>query len=363
MWLYTLVVCKQSAESRFDMTRRNLDTQGIGKKAITIADLKIQDSGHLLQTIDGDTDIGIDGYIRIRKLTKFTRVEKNKRVQYQDYVDTGNLVGVQVKGVTEIPKTGANSYYINLKDKSKFGVNFGTKEKLNSKKEVWKNFVGPVILIFVDIENNQCWWSDLNNDDSYASNGYSVLVDKNNLLDDSAFKQIKKLGKELFVSNNLMEIDSANHDFHLLSLTDFKKSAKELYKSLSDENEPFYTVTKNPTLGSVEYSKSGWKHITRLNRRKMRIINSILLLKVSKRICETVPYFTKVKKGLVRESNRFIKKVDFLTLRANVNFNYRQKSIVQVVLRRVKTYDKYNGASKIPDKIYFHSVYEPYRKE
>jgi len=345
------------------MTRRNLDTQGIGKRAITIAELKILESGHLLQRIDGDTDIGIDGYIRIRKLTKFTRVEKNIRVQYQNYIDTGNLVGVQVKGVTEIPKTGSKSYYINIKDKSKFGVNFGTIEKLNSKKEVWGNFVGPVILIFVDIKNEQCWWSDLNNGDSYDSNGYSVIVDKKNLLDDLAFKQITKLGKELFVSNKLIEIDTTNHDFHLLSLTDFKKSAKELYKSLSDENDPFYTQTKNPTLGLVEYSKSGWKHITRLNRRKMRIINSILLLKVSKKICETVPYFTRVKKGLVRESNRFIKKVDFLTLRANVNFNYRQKSIVQVVLRRVKTFDKNKSELKIPDKIYFHSVYEPYRNE
>jgi hypothetical protein len=66
---------------------------------------------------------------------------------------------------------------------------------------------------------------------------------------------------------------------------------------------------------------------------------------------------------MVRESNRYIKKVEFLTLRANVEFNYRQKSIVQVVLRRVKTFDKVHPELNISDRTFFHSVYEPYRKE
>lgn len=345
------------------MTRRNLDTQGIGKKALTAAQTIIQDSGHLLQTIDGDTDIGIDGYIRIRKSIKFTQTIRNKKVPCEDYKDTGNLVGIQVKGVTSIPKTGSNSYYINLKDPNYFGVNFGSVDNLNSKREVWKNFIGPVILIFVDLKTKKCWWGDLNNEKSYSSNGYSVIVDKSKEFTTSSFLSIKKLGREFFIAKDLIEIDTKNSDFFELGLSNFKKSAFQVYKTLSKEDEPFYTDTKNPSLGLIKYSKSGWKHITRLNRRKMRIINSLLLLKVSKRVCETVPNFTRVKKGEIRETKRFIKKVEFLTLRANVNFNYRQNSIVQVVLRRVKTFDKVHYSKKIPDEVFFHSVYEPYRKE
>jgi hypothetical protein len=95
----------------------------------------------------------------------------------------------------------------------------------------------------------------------------------------------------------------------------------------------------------------------------MRIINSFILLGVSKIICETVDQFSSVKKGVVRQSNQYIKKVEFLTLRANVTFNFRQSGIVQVVLRRVRSFDKLNSLRKVPDQVFFHSVYEPYRKE
>jgi hypothetical protein len=95
----------------------------------------------------------------------------------------------------------------------------------------------------------------------------------------------------------------------------------------------------------------------------MRIINSLLLLGISKLICEKVERFTSVKKGIIHKSNQYVKKVEYLTLRANVNFNFRQSSIVQVVLRRVKTFDKLNPTRVIPNTTFFHSIYEPYRKE
>ena len=94
----------------------------------------------------------------------------------------------------------------------------------------------------------------------------------------------------------------------------------------------------------------------------MRIFNSLLLLYVSKLICEQVQNYSKVKKGEVRKSKQFIKKVEYLTLRAKVNFNYRENAIVQVVVRRVKIFDFINAIT-LPDLHYFHSVYEPFRKE
>jgi len=345
------------------MSRRNLDTQGIGKKAFTEAQTVIQDSGHLIQPVDADTDIGIDGYIRIRKRTKFRIVENNKVKLYEDWVDTGNLVGVQVKGVSIIPEKGSNSYYINRKDKSTFGVNFSSIENLNSKKTVWDNFVGPVILVFVDLNTKKSWWTDLLDENSYDENGYSVIIKKNQIFNELSFKRIKRLGKELFKEGELTTIKTKNFPFIRLSVGGFKESAKELYDNLGGSGELAYPPTINPTIGEIKFSQSGWKHITRLNRRQMRIINSFILLGVAREICVNVTKYTKVKKGMVRESNRYIKKVEFLTLRANVEFNYRQKSIVQVVLRRVKTFDKVHPKLNISDKTFFHSIYEPYRNE
>jgi hypothetical protein len=342
------------------MSYRNIDTQGIGERGIDEAKRTIGKLGHYFIPIDGSIDKAIDGYIRLRKKVKY-KDDKDRKVL--DFIETGNIVGVQVKTVSQIPKTGSKSYYINKANKEVFGVNFNNKNKLDKAKSIWSNFIGPVILIFVDLETEKCWWTDLNDTNSFIENDYSVTVKKENILNEKAFISIKKIGKELFVKKEIPLIKSKNYHFFNLKLTNFKESSWDVYQSLKDENHEFYSKTINPKLGLIHYSKSGWKHITRLNRRKMRIINSLLLLKISKEIIENVESFSKVKNGLVRESKKFIKKVDFLTLRANVEFNFRQDSIVQVVLRRVKIYDKLNPENKIEDKIYFHSVYEPYRKE
>ncbi len=345
------------------MKIRNIDTQGIGQRAYTYAQTIIQDSGHLIQAVDGNTDIGIDGYIRIRKRTRLRKIEQDTEVVYENWVDTGNLVGIQIKGVSKIPLSGSNSYYIAKGNKAVFGVNFHSKKKLDAKKTVWKNFVGPIILVFVDLKTKVAWWTDLLDETSYDRNGYSILIKKDQVFDSNSFGKIKRLGKELFGTSELITIKAQNGPFNLLRVKNLKESAKEIYKSFGGKGDLPFPSTINPSLGEIRFSRSGWKHMTRLNRRQMRIINSLILIGIGREICLKVPKYTKVKKGLVRETKQYIKKVEFLTLRANVEFNFRQKSIVQVVLRRVRKFDKINPDRKIPDKIYFHSVYEPYRKE
>src|SRR5690349_1147831 len=98
------------------MNRRDLDTQGIGKRALTIAQGIVEDAGHFLQTVDGSIDKGIDGYVRMRRRTKGFKVINKRKIPVADYEETGNLIGVQVKGISLIPETGSHSYYIALKD-------------------------------------------------------------------------------------------------------------------------------------------------------------------------------------------------------------------------------------------------------
>lgn len=342
--------------------RRNLDTAGIGKKGVNKTEEIVLEAGHLLQTIDGDIDDGIDGYIILRKYVKYIRIKDGLIKRLEDYVETGGLIGVQVKTVSSIPRTGSSSYYINISKSDYFGVNFGSKENLEKRKKIWNNFIGPMILVFVDLESNNCWWADLKNENVYQNNDYSVLVKKTDLFNTASFKNIIKLGRELFVTKKLIDIKTNNGTFINLQLLNIQNSAKNYYKELGNPDELVYP-TINPTLGEVKFSRSGWKHITRFNRRKMRILNSLLLLPVAKLICEKVDRYTTVKRGHIRESKHYLKKVDYLTLRANVDFNFRESSIIQVVLRRVKIFDLYNPERIIPDEIYFHSIYEPYRKE
>ncbi|WP_448103436.1 DUF4365 domain-containing protein [Pedobacter panaciterrae] len=342
------------------MTRKNLDTQGTGEKAVAEVKRIILKCGHLFQEGNGSIDQGIDGYIRLRKYTQLTQTNKNgKKTLCEDFVETGNLVGVQIKGVTRIPASGASSYYIHKQTKTEFGVNFGDEKKLSGRKKIWQNFIAPVILIFVDLETEKIWWGNLNNEAIYDANGYSITLKKDDELNQAAFKKISKLGRELFVTKALPTINAKEHS-SILGMANFKDTAKAVYKNLSDLNASSNPI-ENPTLGRIHFSKSGWKHITRLNRKKSRIFNSLFLLPVCKAICQTVEQFSNVKKGEVRESCQYIKKVDFLTLRANVEFDYRQKGIVQVVLRRVKTFDKIDQTRVMKDQIYFHSVYEPFR--
>lgn len=341
---------------------RNLDTAGIGRKGINRTEEIVLDAGHLLQTIDGDIDEGIDGYIILRKYVKFRRINDGLMKRFEDYVETGGLIGIQVKTVSSIPKTGAASYYINISKQDYFAVNFNSKEKLDKKKEIWKRFIGPMILVFVDLETRNCWWADLKDDSVYENNDYSVLVKKTDYFSVESFIKISKLGRELFVKAHLIDINTNNGTFLPINLLNIKESAKQYYKDLNNPDELYYP-TNNPRLGEVKFTKSGWKHITRLNRRKMRIVNSLVILPVAKLICEQVNQFSTVKRGHIRSSKKYVKRVEYLTLRANVNFNFRQSSIVQVVLRRVKTFDLKNPERIIPDEIFFHSIYEPFRKE
>ncbi|MCX2474641.1 DUF4365 domain-containing protein [Pedobacter sp. MC2016-05] len=344
------------------MSERDFDTQLTGQKAFIEAQKIIQNSGHFVQPVDGSIDNSIDGYIRLRKKTRIKKNIKGKIVRGVTRVETGNLIGFQVKGVSKIPTKGSNSYYINVADKTKFGINFQSKEKLDKHKVVWQNFIGPVIIIFVDLESNKCWWGDTQIKESYSENGYSMIIKKENHLNDEAFREIKRLGGEKFISSMVQKIDTKDHNFETPSIVDLKNSAKKIYTKISF-GVGNYPLINNNILGDIRYSQSGWQHITRKNRGKMRMINSLILLSVSYMICKEVKNFTKVKKGTPRESKRYIKKIDYLTLRAEVKFNYRQSSIIQVVLRRIKTFDKQNTLHSIPDKVYFHSVYEPFRTE
>src|SRR5690606_26074119 len=148
-----------------------------------------------------DLDDSIDGFIRVRKKVEWKKVIKNKEDKVFDFVDTGDIIGIQVKGVSRIPLKGSESYYITLQDKTKFGVNFGNADTLERHKSIWKNFIGPVIVIFVDLETKRCWWVDTQNAESYGVGGYSMIIDRGNLYNESSFKKIKKLGKELFAGN------------------------------------------------------------------------------------------------------------------------------------------------------------------
>lgn len=140
---------------------------------------------------------------------------------------------------------------------------------------------------------------------------------------------------------------------HLGARSSLKIAAWNYYKSWRSQG-----VFKHPNLGDIYVNRMGWKHITRTGRGSQRIIASWLLLPIAKHIIENVNNY-KILDRIDIEDKRDPSKIlirDYVGIRVNVNFNYRDSSVVQVILKRERLYDVNNGL--LNQNIWFYSVFE-----
>jgi hypothetical protein len=149
-------------------------------------------------------------------------------------------------------------------------------------------------------------------------------------------------------------------DFQFLK---FNKSVKESAREYYHEwiKAPLEERI-HPELGDITISRVGWRHITRQDRKQNRIINSLALLSVAKKIITKTSKCYQVRQ-LETKSNldgTFVL-TDFLSIKCNVTFPFRQGSLIQVILKRKR---KLNGNNDIiGSKIWFYSIYEPLAKK
>lgn len=296
-------------------------------------------SFHNWQNISQSNDDGIDGLI-------FIRNRKEEK--------TGELVFVQIKGGLK-----NRGYYKTYKSRpNKICLNLGS-EYIESHYPRWYNFQGPVILVFVEYSSSKAYWTDLKHPDSYSdSNKSIVIIDKKNRFGEHSFGEFKKLKGYTYISRDIellkIELTDTNY-INFVSPDSIKEQAKEYYKNWCYSSPQERT---NPKLGEIIVSRVGWRHITRSKRKKSRIMQSLQLLGLAKKIIQETKTVWQVKvldEKILSDGTILI--TDFLGLRANVKFTFRGATVIQVLLKRKRFINKISG--KFTSEIRFYSVYEP----
>jgi hypothetical protein len=294
------------------------------------------------QEVAGKNDDGIDGLIFYQKKSVVT-----------------DTIYVQVKGgkgYRKSPKAHPNH----------IGVNVG-KRYIQKHKSRWMSYPGPVILVYLDGDNSvnhTAYWTDLKKSDSYttANPGY-ILVPKDQIFDVRAKKKIHSLTASRAAEMSLQALSAYGDELPHLDLNGepLKKSSFNYYKRLrSAKITPACTE-----LESIEFSRVGWRHITRKTRSRERIIQSLMLLPIAKHMIEGVERFEIVDRRTKEdvEKNTLIH-FQTLLLRARVSFSFRYPATINLVLRRkieVHT-DDVTDHPTVSQKVWFYSIYEAQRK-
>ncbi|MCW8939362.1 MAG: DUF4365 domain-containing protein, partial [Flavobacteriales bacterium] len=268
-------------------------------------------------------------------------------IKRKNGVDTGEIMFAQVKCGK------GNGYFKQTQNRPKhFGVHVG-EDYIEKHRPKWNRLSGPIILIYVDHYSSKAWWTDLRDDLSYTTDNKSIiLVPKHQRFGKHSFGEFKSLKGNIFVSRDLPNILTDGDDFEYLKYNkSIKESAKEFYKDWC--NSP---ATIHKDLGEIIVSRVGWRHLTRTDRKQTRIINSLSLLGVAKKIIENVDkcYQIKELKKEIAKDNTIIL-TDYLAIKCNVTFPFRQSSIIQVILKRKRILNSDKGV--ISSKTWFFSIY------
>lgn len=297
------------------------------------------------QGFDAKNDNAFDGMIIMKRGRKSVK-------------ETGGIIFVQIKCGT----TGGYKI-VRKKDPENIGIHVG-EEYIKSHRPRWNAVSSPSILIFVDADEydfdkpNQyeplMYWVDLKRDDSYCEdNKQIILVPIKNKISLKSKGELHNLCSPLISGKDLKTIYFKSKEALKINLN----------SSLKQEALEFYDLWKKQTcqhskLGNIIISRKGWRHIARPNRATHRIIASWLLLPVAKQIIESVSEYQILNRSKVDVSQDVIIVEDYIGLNANVSFNYRDNSLVQVILVRKRIINKTEIAL---EKIWFYSVFEKRR--
>ncbi|MEH7543658.1 hypothetical protein CN939_30660 [Bacillus thuringiensis] len=227
----------------------------------------------------------------------------------------------------------------------------------------WSSLPGPVILVYVEPARvsweSTAWWTDLKDPNSYSDSANSyILLPKEQKFDISAKKQIYKLTGHRYEESSLTNINMNNGLLKHITLKDksIKEIGSEYYKSLSTQE---ITPANKEFSSGIQFTRVGWRHITRKTRSLQRIIQSLILLPVAKEIIEKVDKFQIVDYHSVEDDDKNIIHYQTLLLRARVSFSFRYPTVINLLLRRqiIVPADK----SEPTSKVWFYSIYESKR--
>jgi len=276
---------------------------------------------------------------------------------------TGGLILVQVK-------SGDSYVFARTSDEIEISI-----ADFDAKKDLWMKSPLPVALIYVKKESvgkapKSAWWADLKSPEAYTErktirvflkNRFQPGIECRRPFERLASGQHRRLG--------LVEIDMAIPGPLPSKLDQMKNGAKgaaiDFYRRWKSS-----TVT-NPSLGDIIVNRTGWSHMTRVDRPVSRIQTSFELLPAAARIVSEVKSWQVLRRGAsVRSFDDDSWAVyEYIGLSAMVKWAARAPTEVTVILRRQTTFaeEPTTGSAQksvrvIARKTWFYSVYEPGRR-
>lgn len=285
------------------------------------------------QDIDAENDDGVDGIIFLRNKNVFS----------------GRMINVQIKAGEGYQKSYRNPTYNNI-----IAVDLG-KDYLSTHKDRWSVLSSPVILIYIpmpgDLSSN-IYWQDLKSENSYSRTNLGVvLIPKENVFGAGVKGIWSKLCGAVPDIGPLPIIDLRQMPRRGGGLGLSKQKALEIYRAWRD-NGP----STHAQLGKINVTNSGWRHITRKSRKIERIEHSFQLLGAAQEMIRASVPWRHLGMLKRRDRSTTIDLLDHLSLRAEAVFHHRNSAPVQVILRRVRSITKSDGA--VSTSISFLSVHE-----
>jgi hypothetical protein len=265
------------------------------------------------QQVDAQNDDGVDGLILLESGGAMT----------------GQVVYVQVKCRRIKPSHGV--YAVGL-----------DKASLNRIRNLWGHLVGSVILVHVDPDSLDARWADLR---SYVRDPRpSVNVREGSCLKTAKDEVAGHCGTLHLDISALPVVTEADHFRYLGDRRHIQPAARSLYKELAAVKP----ATKDGTV--VIFDRTGWRHITRQSRPRLRQYQSFALLGAVRPIIEAAKQSDLLDLPFQRASTP----TRNVAIRAAVQFPHRQAGLVQVILRKsiLGSVEQYR----------FLTVYEPRRK-
>ena len=131
------------------------------------------------------------------------------------------------------------------------------------------------------------------------------------------------------------------------------------------------TAPKHSELGPIIVNRTGWAHITRVDRPVSRVLASFELLPAAARIISEIQAWKVLRRGpsVRRFKDGSWSVYDYIGVSALVKWPARASSEVMVILRRQTTFTEAQIPIGSPPKVcvvdvktWFYSVYEPGRR-
>jgi len=301
---------------RFENAGQGLSTQRTGQIGVNVVEriiLKCWRSRW--QPLDAHNDDGIDGLIFLE----------------DSRGPTGQIIFAQIK--CHKRKTNKDG-----------DITVGMKRsRLWAHASRWRKVAGAAILIAVDPATLEAHWTDVKNLDPTATS--TIVIPRGNELDKSSKGLIAKLCGTVHRDLMLPRLATVSRDYpHLQNAANFPAEARKFYSSLK-RMELKFAGSEIP----VHFSKAGWKHITRGDRKSLLRFQSYTLLGVIPKLMAAT------KADDLRPFSSDPKFEDALfCASAAVSFPHRQTAIVKAIFKLIDM----QGTKHFE----FHTIYESRRR-